>query len=444
MLRRIMNSAVAEPRLTRTAFVILFSVSIVTAFGNTGLISLLPAITRQIGLPDTLAPAIFSLSALLWGITSPLWASESDKRGRKPLIALGLAGFALSMTLCGMVVFAGLHRWIAPMTVFVTLLLCRALFGLVGSASNPASQAYVAERTSREERTQNMAALAGAFGLGTVIGPFVAPLFVAPVLGLSGPLFAFALIAAAMTGVVLIKLKEDPATEDDGSSAERRAPTGLVASFALWKDPRLSPFLIYGFLVASAQTVQSQTLAFLIIDKLHLKPIEAQYFIAIAMGAGALAGLLAQWGLIPLFRMGPRALLRWGVGLAACASLLVALAPNYWAVVVGNALASMGFGLARPGFTAGASLSVEGEEQARAAGAIASINGSSVIFAPVLGVWLYERFHAAPFLMNVAILVALIAYALFQPVLRGLGDGSAVEAGETAELERSEEAGGNL
>lgn len=433
----------AVPRLSRSAFVILFSVSIVTAFGNTGLQSILPAITREIGLPDTLAPAIFSLSALLWGITSPLWASESDRRGRKPLIALGLAGFAVSMTLCGVVVFAGLHRWIAPLTVFVLFLLCRALFGLIGSASNPASQAYVAERTSREERTQSMAGLAGAFGLGTVIGPFLAPLFVVPVLGLSGPLFGFALIAAAMVAVVLVKLKEDLADEDQAEGG-RRAPTGFVASFALWKDPRLSPFLIYGFLVASAQTIQGQTLGFLIIDKLHLKPMESQGFIAVAMGAGAVSGLLAQWGLIRLFRMGPRHLMRWGVGLACLANLIIAFAPSYWAVVAGYALASLGYGFARPGFTAGASLSVEGSEQARAAGAIASINGSSVIIAPVLGVYLYERFHPAPYLLNVALLAGLVAYAVLQPTLKIVGDGSAEDAGDTAELERSEEAGGGL
>lgn len=437
-----MTSAPA-PRLPRTAFVILFGVSIVTAFGNTGLISILPAITRQIGLPDTLAPAIFSLSALLWGITSPYWANESDKRGRKPLIALGLAGFAISMTLCGMVVFAGLHRWIAPLTVFFLFLLCRALFGLIGSASNPASQAYMAERTSREQRTQSMAGLAGAFGLGTVIGPFLAPLFVVPVLGLSGPLFGFALIAAAMVAVVVVKLEENP-LEDVPGEAGRRAPAGFLASFALWKDPRLAPFLIYGFLVASAQTIQGQTLGFLIIDKLHLKPLESQGFIAVAMGAGAVSGLLAQWGLIRMFRMGPRQLLRWGVGLACLANLIVAFAPSYWAVVAGYALASLGYGFARPGFTAGASLSVDGSEQARAAGAIASINGSSVVVAPVLGVYLYERLHAAPFLLNVALLAGLVAYAVLQPTLRTVGDGSAESAGEMSELERSEEAGGGL
>jgi MFS family permease len=96
-----------------------------------------------------------------------------------------------------------------------------------------------------------------------------------------------------------------------------------------------------------------------------------------------------------MFRMQPRHLVRWGAGLAALGNLIIAFAPSYWAVVAGYALASLGYGFCRPGFTAGASLSVQGSEQARAAGAIAAINGSSVVLAPVLGVWLYEQFHPA-------------------------------------------------
>jgi predicted MFS family arabinose efflux permease len=92
---------------------------------------------------------------------------------------------------------------------------------------------------------------------------------------------------------------------------------------------------------------------------------------------GAVAGLLAQWGLIRMFEMTPRQLLRWGVGCAAVGNLLVALAPDYYTVVAGYALASLGFGFARPGFTAGSSLAVGWKDQARVAGAIAAVKAST-------------------------------------------------------------------
>ena len=303
------------PALPRRSFAIIFAVSAATAMGNTGLISVLPAIGRSIGIADWMVSGIFSLSALLWAGSSPYWARSSDRHGRKPLMMLGLSGFMVSMALCGVVVSAGLHKLAAPIVIFGLFLLARALFGLFGAASNPATQAYVAERTPPEGRTQAMASLAGAFGLGTVIGPFLAPLFVFPVVGLAGPLFSFSLIALVMLFIVWRYLPDQKVPIE--AQRPRRPVVGGPKERGMWRDPRIQPFLIYGFIVATCQTAQAQTLGFLIIDKLHMSPAQAQYFIAIAMMFGAVAGLLAQWGLIRMFEMTPRQLLRWGVGIAA-------------------------------------------------------------------------------------------------------------------------------
>ena len=75
------EQSAAAPKKT---FAIIFGVSLVTAMGNTGMISVLPAIGRSIGIPDPMVAAIFSLSALLWAFSSPWWARASDRHGRKP------------------------------------------------------------------------------------------------------------------------------------------------------------------------------------------------------------------------------------------------------------------------------------------------------------------------------------------------------------------------
>ncbi|MBQ1543019.1 MFS transporter [Caulobacter sp. CCUG 60055] len=434
--------AVSE-RDRRRAFGILFAVSIVTSLGVTGMQSILPSIGREIGIPDPMVAAIFSLSALLWAATSPIWARQADLRGRKPMIILGLAGFMMSMLCCGLVVSAGLRHLAAPAAIFVLFLFARALFGTFGSAASPATQAYMAERTGRDQRTETMAALAGATGLGTIIGPAVAPLFILPIVGLAGPMYTFALIALVTLVVVARGLPEawaGPRRLTPGQ--ERFVPAAAKAEGKLrplWRDPRLTPFLVYGFLIASCQTANTQILGFMIIDKLHLPPLKAQGFITVAMMTGAIAGVLAQWGLIRMFRMNPKHLLRWGAGLAAAACLMIALAPDYWSVVVGYALAVLGFSFARPGFTAGASLAVSGEEQARVAGAIAAVNGVNVVLGPAY-VKLYEMVHAAPFLLNAAILAAMLAYAFLSQPLRSAGENPATDADAAlATLERTEE-----
>jgi MFS family permease len=438
-----MSTPQAAPTgLPKQAFAVIFGVSLATAMGNTGLISVLPAIGRSIGIPDAWVVAIFSLSALLWSISSPTWARLSDRYGRKPLMIVGLAGFMVSMAACGVVVLAGLRHWAQPMSIFVMLLFARALFGLFGAASNPATQAYVAERTPAEQRTQSMSTLAGAFGLGTVIGPFVAPLFVLPFVGLSGPLFGFCLIAAAMLVVVWRYLPEGDVTVPMARADRLPRPPPGEKRPSMLRDPRVMPFLIYGFLVAVCQTVQGQTLGFLIIDKLQLSPIAAQGFIAVAMMFGAVAGLLAQWGVIRMFDMTPRSLLRWGVAVAAAGNLLVAISPDYWTVVVGYAVSSLGFGLARPGFTAGSSLAVGLHEQARVAGYIAAVNGINAVLAPLF-VWLYERVAWAPFVINVVVLLSMLAYAFRNPQLRNATPKPAtLEDSARATLEKSDEGGG--
>ena len=410
-----------DERAKGRAFAILFAVLLSSAAGNTALQTVLPAIGREVGIPDVLISSIFSLSALLWGVMSPVWARMSDKRGRKPMVVLGMAGFAISMLGFGFFIFMGLKGLMVPLAVFAGATLSRAIFGLVGSASNPAAQAYVADRTAPAERTNALATMASASGLGTILGPAVAPFLVFPLLTLSGPMFAFAVIAGVVLILVLRGLPETSEEIPDRVGAG----AGKAKARVRWNDRRIMPFILYGFLLASAQTVNQQTLGFMVIDKLQISPAKAAAFAGIAMMAGAVASLLAQWGLIRMLRLAPRQLLWLGAGCAALGNLIVAFSPDYHTLVVAFALCSLGYGFARPGFTAGASLSVGHEEQGAVAGAISAINGASVIIAPVLGVALYKWAHPSPYLLNVTILVGLVAYALLDPVMRKVGDAAA-------------------
>ena len=406
----------------RLDFAIVFAVMMAVAAGNSGLQSVLPAIGREIHIPDPLVAGIFSLSALLWTISAPIWARASDRHGRKPMIAIGLVGFVVSMIGCASVVLAGLHHLIGPMLVFVGFASLRAVFGLIGSASNPAGQAYVADRTSPEERTDALATLAGAFGVGTVLGPAIAPYFVLPFVTFSGPMFFFAATALVCLIVVLRFLPGEAAPRPPRYAEPVVETAPASKGLRLWLDPRVSPFLLFGFLVGSAQAVNGYTLGFLVIDKVRMSPVQAQGFIQVAMMGGAAAGLLAQWGLIRVFRMKPNDLLLWGAGLACLGNVATVFAPSYGAAVTAYALTSIGYGFARPGFSAGASLGVSAKEQGNVAGAITAVNGSCVIITPILGVWLYDHLHFAPFALNALVLLAMAVFALSNRRLREAGE----------------------
>lgn len=395
--------------LRSPAFGILFSVSLIAAGGNMALQSVLPAIGREFGLMDTLVSAAFAISALMWTLTSPFWARLSDDMGRKKVILIGLAGFVVSMAGFGLAATSGLEHWLGAAFAFTLMAVARTVYGVFGSAAPIASQAYVADRTSPEQRTQAMSLLASAQGLGTVIGPALAPFFVLPFVGLAGPMYAFALFGAVVLFVVWRKLPSGDVVRVPSASGHRAPAPGL------WKDPRVRDYLLYGLLVTGAQAVNISVLGFHIIDELAATGTasrDAQPFIGIAMLAGAAATLMVQWGLIPLLKMQPRDLMRWGAGLALAGNLLSIASPGYYGVVIGYAVVSMGVGFARPGFTAGSSLSVEASEQGQVAGLMMSLAGLSFLGPPVIGVALYELSEPAPFIAN-AVLLGVATFLCF-------------------------------
>jgi MFS family permease len=402
--------------LRSPAFAILFSVSLIAAAGNMALQSVLPAIGREFRLSDTLVAGAFAISALMWTVASPFWARLSDTLGRKRVMMIGLAGFVASMSGFGLAATSGLEQWLGAGLAFIMMGVARTIYGVFGSAAPIASQAYVADRTSPEQRTPAMSLLASAQGLGTVIGPALAPFFVLPMIGLAGPMYAFALFGLVVLVIVWRKLPSGEVVRIPSPSGHRGD-----AGKGLWKDPRVRGYLLYGLFVTGAQAANISVLGFHIIDELSATGIavrEAQPFIGIAMLAGAAATLMVQWGLIPLLRLQPADLMRWGAALALVGNLMSIASPGYYGVVVGYAVVSMGIGFARPGFTAGSSLSVEPHEQGAIAGLMMSLAGLSFLAPPVIGVALYELAEPAPFIANAILLAAATALCFIDPRLR--------------------------
>jgi MFS family permease len=414
---RLATSAVTTPH-----FLLLYAAMLVAAAGNTALQSVMPAIGREIGIADFWVAIAYTWSAVLWVLLAPFWAEKSDRHGRKPLTLLGLGGFIVSMILCGAVLDLGLRGILGGALTFALFAIFRAIYGGLGCAIPSATQAYLAARTRRSGRVAALSALASSFGLGTIIGPALAPLFVFPPLGLSGPLFAFGFIAIAVFAAILAWLPNDKYGRRGGRGAAMSYPSqasavtgaSVVAATApgrrkrlKWSDPRIKPWIAAGVAAGHAQAAILTCLGFFVIDRLALAPRGAEDSIAIVMMAGASATLAAQWGLIPRLSAGPRALLIWGSLVAALGLGGIMVATDLYGITIGFAVASIGFGLTRPGFTAGASLAVPLAEQGGVAGVITAANGISFVAAPALGMALYSIEPNLPFGLSAALLIFL-------------------------------------
>lgn len=378
-----------DARLPRPLYALLFGVTFATAAGNLGLVSVMPAIGRALAIPDALIACTFSVSALAWAVTSPIWARRSDRQGRKPMLLVGLGGFTFSMAGCGAVVLAGLEGLLPALMIFAAFALVRSSYGLFGSAAATAAQALVADRSHGTSRVRALSGIAGALSLGTILGPAIAPLFLAEPAGLAGPPFAFAVMGCALIAAVLALLPRDRPVASAAASA---APS-------LWRDVALRPLLVHGLVIASAQAINIYTLGFALIDSAGGPVAQAQWLIGLAMALGAASGLAAQLGLVNLVNPRPGAMLHGGAALALAGNAIGILPLGVWAVVTGFVLASFGYGLARPGFAAAASIAVGPERQGAVAGAVSSIAGISIAFPPIVAVALYQYWWSAPFVI---------------------------------------------
>ncbi len=408
--------------LTNTHFLLLYAAMLIAAAGNTAMQSVMPAIGREIGIADFWVAIAYTWSAVLWVLLAPYWAEKSDRHGRKALTLMGLSGFIASMLLCGIVLDLGLRGFIGGAVTFALFAIFRAIYGGLGCATPSATQAYVAAKTRRSGRVAALSALSSSFGLGTIIGPALAPLFVFPPFGLPGPLFAFALIAAAVFGSILAWLPNDRFGRRAGRGAAMSYPSqasavtgaSIIAATAPgrrrrlnWSDPRIKGWILAGVAAGHAQAATLTCLGFFVIDRLALEPLGSENSIAIVMMAGASATLAAQWGMIPRLGAGPRALIVWGSLVAAAGLAGTMLAHDLYGITLGYAVASLGFGMTRPGFTAGASLAVPLAEQGAVAGVITSANGISYVAAPGVGIALYTLEPNLPFAVSTALLVLL-------------------------------------
>ncbi len=407
---------------------LLFSVMLVTAAGNTAMQSVMPSIGTQLGVRDVWISLAYTWSALLWVICAPIWARRSDKRGRKSMMALGMTGFIASMGLCGLVLWFGLAGLLPALWTLLFFAAARSLYGGFGSAAPPAVQAYVAARTARSERTNALSLIASSFGLGTVLGPALAPLLIFPGLDLVGPFIAFAAIGVVALVALRWRLPNDEPqfaargrtfsepysassqAGHDSSDEDEDASGGEPKRLTYW-EPRVRPWVIAALLGGHAQAMILGIVGFLVLDRLGLRadPLAGAGPVGLVLMAGALASLVAQWGVIPRFNLGPRSATLGGIALAAFGVCVFALGEQIHTIALGYAIASLGFGLFRPGTTSGTSLAVTRAEQGEASGIVASVAGAAFVFAPALGVLLYNLSEPLAFGLVVGLCVVVLA-----------------------------------
>lgn len=402
----------------RAAFFILFFSLMAIGAGNTMLIAaVIPPLTRTLELPDWMAGAIFSFSALCWSLASPFWGKRSNRHGRRRIASFGLAGYSLSMFLLLVSSWAAITEWItAPLAIFACLALSRSVFGLIGSGSSPAAQAYVADRTAPAERQGEIAFVTSGFSFGTIVGPAFAAVLVAN-FGLLSPMLITCIMAGVMSVLLWNFLPENRPPVQDANTIEE-----IPGESGLWRSKNVLPFLTFAVTLSLVTGILTQVFVFAVMDKLQVTGAEAASYTGPAFMVGAMAVMTAQLVLIPRLKLKNRTLMITGCVPLLIGSLILIPAQDFPTLILAQFFLGIGQGLTRPGFSSGASLAVSPQLQGNVAGLVISANGMGYIITPLFGLFLYEFVDPAlPFWICIGLLIAMAIFTWFA-IAPGVGE----------------------
>jgi MFS family permease len=414
---------VARPAAVRIIFLALF----LDLLGFGIVIPPMPYYARECGADGTVVGAIGAVYSLLQFLMAPFWGRVSDRRGRRPVILIGLVGSAASYVVFG----AAFHlaAWTGVPAIAI-LLVSRAIAGFF-NANLAAAQAYLADVTPAKDRAAAMGLVGAAFGLGFVLGPA----FSAVLWRLSGsvevPFYAAAVIGLAAFVWALGSLPEsrDPgaaagAGTAPGASRAAEAARGARALVALARVPRgpLRTVLSVWFLSTVAMGAMENTLGLFVeaAPPLRFQPDDFALLLLFLGVAVALTQGVAVRRLSRRFR--EEQLVSAGSVVMAASLALTPWVRGAPDIYLAMGALCFGYGLVSPSLASLASLLADEDRRGEVLGLGQSMASLGRIVGPAGGGALYEHAgHGSPYLAGGAVCAAclVLGLRLVRPVVAG-------------------------
>jgi DHA1 family multidrug resistance protein-like MFS transporter len=364
-----------------------------------------PFYIESMGASATELGLLVAISPFIQLIASPLWGSISDRRGRKPVLVVGLLGYGISMVLFGL----STELWM--------LFVARGVGALLSAATMPTTMAYVSDSTSEQDRGGGIGALGAAMGLGMVLGPALGGLLGGE--SLSMPFFLTAAVCLVTLLLVLLFLPESLPAEARRQTAIMIRPAAQIRE--LWRAlvGPLGVLLLMAFLVSFGLTTFQGIFGYYALKKFGYGTEEVGWILTVmgvvsAVTQGALTGPLTK-------RWGEAAVIK-ATLLASAVSFGLLLAANSLpAILVTTGLFTLPNALLRPAVISLTSKRAD-TQQGVAMGLNNSFNSLGRIAGPIWAGFAFDLNYSYPYLsgaviMFVGFLIAL-AWVKQEPATR--------------------------
>ncbi len=388
--------------LTFVLFVVMLGYGIV--------IPILPFYVEDMGAGGMELGLLVASYAVMRLICGPVWGSLSDRVGRKPILIIGILGYAITML------------WFGLATELWMLFAARILSGILSSATAPTSMAYIGDSTPEQERGGGMGLLGAAGGVGTILGPALGgllggealslPFFIAAGLSLLSLLLAWLFLPESLPAAQRLqagKADAAPGGASDstpGGAASAAAPAEGLLDVRLWASTIRSPIGVLfalTFISTCGLMIFASVFGLYALERYGFGPQEVGVMMMVlglvsALGQGGLAGPLTR-------RWGDEAVIRGGLLATAVGFGWMLLVDSYWMILLSTAFFGLATALQIPALT-----SLTSRRASLPQGIVMGLSNSFVslgrIFGPLLAGYIFDINILLPYLAGIAIMAA--------------------------------------
>jgi len=386
----------------------------VNVLGFSILMPILPFVVESFGAPKWVFGLLLTFYSASQFIGAPILGALSDSLGRKPILLISQAGTLLSWLV--FVVAILLPEW----SVFGLALplwvigLSRILDGITGGNVS-VTNAYVADITSRKEKSYIFGYLGGIAGLGMIVGPGLGGLTAASPLGYLGTLLTAMFISTITLLSIFFWLKESHPTENRTLRERKTLWQGLYIPGRI-KRVKAKSFVKTIFLMkaffSSMMGFYLGTMALFLIDLFHFSVGELGVFmfvigIFLAFNQALMTKFFVK-------RLGEFSTLLLGLSLCIVGMFSITLTNNLPVFIAFYYILNLGLSLCFPTFNALIAIHAEESKKGEIMGISESINSLAMALFPVAAALIYSHigfrlYHFMSVLPLCALLIALWA-----------------------------------
>ena len=373
--------------------------------GQSFVFVLVPPLARDLGLSEVQTSSIFAISAMAWALTSAFWGRASDRYGRRNIAILGLIGYAISLIALITPLFLAEKNILNLTLLFPALILGRSINGLLGSATRPASFAYVADITTKENRTVKFARMESSFLVGTVVGPLVGGFLF--LITKETPFYLFSFLA--MIAAIGIYFNLEPS---DRSYRKHKDKSKIK-----WYSQTIWPFLSVAAVLSLCQASLLQSIGFYITDLFGYLD-DLPILISMTFTLLAISTIASQYFFTDAFPINNFNLLLFGTLTLIFSYFTMAFLQSISIYYLSVILLGIGFGMTRPALASSLSIAQSPENQGTAAGYLGSVIPIGHMTTPFIAMPIYALNPSYLYYFSSILCITLILFIITYPEIK--------------------------